>query len=244
MLRDEVFARPGVGSSDFNFSREVSEVFEDMLDRSVPFYREIVRMVAEMAKTFYLPGSVLYDLGSSTGNVLEAFSHVMGDRPFEYAGIDNSPAMIEKSLGRDFGLKDGQSARFLEKDILDCHYSDASVIFAGFTFQFVRPMSRTPLVEKLFDALKPGGVLIFAEKVLEEDSLFSRLFVEYYYDFKRRNGYSDLEISQKRESLENVLIPYRLDENRELLQKAGFSRQSVFIKWYNFSGMVAIKEHG
>ncbi|RYG00133.1 MAG: tRNA (cmo5U34)-methyltransferase, partial [Chitinophagaceae bacterium] len=100
---------------------------------------------------------------------------------------------------------------------------------------------REKLLKRIFDGLVPGGVLIVSEKVLAEDSLFNRNFIKYYYDYKRRNQYSEMEISQKREALENVLIPYKLSENITMLREAGFSHTETFFKWYNFSGFIAIK---
>jgi tRNA (cmo5U34)-methyltransferase len=107
--------------------------------------------------------------------------------------------------------------------------------------QFVRPIYRPQLLKKIYDGLQQGGVLIVSEKILAEDSLFNRNFIKYYYDYKRRNNYSDMEISQKREALENILVPYKLSENLTMLKEAGFSHTETFFKWYNFSGFIAIK---
>lgn len=109
------------------------------------------------------------------------------------------------------------------------------------TLQFIRPLYREKLSADVFRGLNANGCLIIVEKVLAEDSLFNRLFIKYYYDMKRRNGYTELEITQKREALENVLIPYKLLENRELLLRTGFRYVDVFFKWYNFCGIVAVK---
>jgi tRNA (cmo5U34)-methyltransferase len=109
------------------------------------------------------------------------------------------------------------------------------------TLQFIRPLYREKLIESIYHGMNDNGCLIVVEKVIGEDSLFNRLFIKYYYDMKKRNGYSELEISQKREALENVLIPYKLLENRELLLEQGFRYCDVFFKWYNFCGMVAVK---
>jgi tRNA (cmo5U34)-methyltransferase len=109
------------------------------------------------------------------------------------------------------------------------------------TLQFIRPLRREKLISDIFRGMRPNACLIVVEKVLGEDSVFNRQFIKYYYDMKRRHGYSEMEISQKREALENVLIPYKLLENRELLLKSGFRAVDVFFKWYNFAGIVAIK---
>jgi tRNA (cmo5U34)-methyltransferase len=118
---------------------------------------------------------------------------------------------------------------------------NASVALMILTLQFIRPLNRERLMRDVHRGLNENGSLILVEKVLGEDSLFNRQFIKYYYDFKRRNGYSELEIAQKREALENVLIPYKLLENRELLKSVGFRYVDVFFKWYNFCGIVAVK---
>jgi tRNA (cmo5U34)-methyltransferase len=128
------------------------------------------------------------------------------------------------------------------KDLNDAlSVEDASVVVLNITLQFVRPLFRDRLVRSIFDGLNENGCLIIVEKVLGNDSLFNRLFIKLYYDMKRRNDYSDTEIAQKREALENVLIPYRIDENFELLKRAGFGSVDTFYKWYNFAGLIAVK---
>jgi tRNA (cmo5U34)-methyltransferase len=118
---------------------------------------------------------------------------------------------------------------------------NASVVILNLTLQFVRPLNRDRVVSSISHGLNDGGCLILVEKVLSQDSTINRLFIKHYYEFKKRNGYSELEISQKREALENVLIPYHLEENRELLLRSGFRSCDVFFRWYNFCGMVAVK---
>jgi tRNA (cmo5U34)-methyltransferase len=118
---------------------------------------------------------------------------------------------------------------------------DASIVMLILTLQFVRPLHRDRLIADIYRGLNDNGALILVEKVLGEDSMFNRLFINYYYEFKRRNGYSDIEITQKREALENVLVPYKLLENREMLLRAGFRYVDTFFKWYNFCGIIAVK---
>ena len=118
---------------------------------------------------------------------------------------------------------------------------NASVVVLCLTLQFVRPLNRARLLKQVFDGLNPGGALILVEKILAEDSNFNRDFIKYYYDMKRRHHYSELEIAQKREALENVLIPYKSSENITLLRDAGFQHCEVFFKWYNFTGIIAKK---
>ena len=119
---------------------------------------------------------------------------------------------------------------------------NASVVVLCLTLQFVRPIYREQLLKSILEGLNPGGVLILVEKVLAEESNFNRDFIDYYYNYKRRNQYSELEISQKREALENVLVPYKLSENISLLRDNGFAHCEVFFKWYNFAGIIATKK--
>jgi tRNA (cmo5U34)-methyltransferase len=120
---------------------------------------------------------------------------------------------------------------------------NASVVVLCLTLQFVRPINREQVIRGIYEGLNPGGVLILVEKILAEDSKLNRDFIKYYYDYKRRNQYSELEISQKREALENVLVPYKLSENISLLRDQGFQHCEVFFKWYNFAGLIAIKDN-
>jgi tRNA (cmo5U34)-methyltransferase len=118
---------------------------------------------------------------------------------------------------------------------------NASVVVMCLTLQFIRPLYRERLLQDIYNQMNENGCLILVEKVHGEDSLFNRMFIKYYYDFKRRNNYNDMEIAQKREALENVLIPYKLHENREMILNKGFRYCETFFKWYNFAGIVAIK---
>jgi tRNA (cmo5U34)-methyltransferase len=111
----------------------------------------------------------------------------------------------------------------------------------NWTLQFVRPIHRETVLHRVHDCLKPGGALLLSEKVLVEDSLLNRLYIELYYRFKGRQGYTTEEIQRKRESLENVLVPYRVEENLELLHRCGFPSVDMFFRWYNWAGIVAHK---
>jgi tRNA (cmo5U34)-methyltransferase len=239
--RDEVFRQEKDLVSDFKFGAEVANVFDDMVSRSVPFYAEQQRMVAEIAGDFAVPGSNVYDLGCSTGTTL-----LLMDRTTQpgvkFVGLDNSEEMLIK-CGKKFaehGLTREHELRYADLN-QGISIENASVVSMVLTLQFVRPLQREKLVQDIYKGLNDNGCLLLCEKVLGEDSLFNRLFIKYYYDYKRRMGYSELEITQKREALENVLIPYKLQENTELLLRTGFRHVETFFKWYNFCGMVAVK---
>lgn len=242
-VKDAIFAKEREKIGDFNFGEETTAVFDDMLDRSVPFYAEIQRMIAELAAEFAQPGTNIYDLGSSTGtSILLLGGAIPKDVAVRFVGIDSSPEMIEKARAR---LAAQGFDRDLELRLADLNQGlfveNASIVLLVLTLQFVRPLHREQLVRAIYDGLVPGGCLLLVEKILGESSTLNRLFIKNYYEMKKRHGYSEMEIAQKREALENVLIPYRLQENRELLARVGFGQSDVFFQWYNFCAMVAVK---
>jgi tRNA (cmo5U34)-methyltransferase len=241
--RDTIFAAPKPRASDFDFGRETAQVFDDMLLRSVPLYAETQRMIGRLVADFAADGSNIYDLGCSTcTSFLDIDRTLPPERNVRFVGLDSSAEMLER--GRE-KLESAGFKRPYELQLCDFNegleIQNASVALLVLTLQFVRPLHRDALLKSVYEGLNENGCLILVEKVLGESSTLNRLYIKYYYDFKRGNGYSDLEISQKREALENVLIPYKLLENRELLLRTGFRSVDVFFKWYNFCGIIAVK---
>ncbi len=238
---DKIFAEPVQRPTDFVFDARTANVFDDMVDRSVPFYAEMQRMIGELAADFAVPGSSLYDLGCSTGTTLELL-HPLVHGDVRFVGIDNSPQMLDKARQK---LAAPSAQRSVELRQADLHnlsgIADASVAILMLTLQFVRPLHRERLVRSICEGTRDQGCLIMVEKLTHSDTLFNRLFISYYHEMKRRHGYSELEISQKREALENVLIPYRFEENRDLLLSVGYTKVEVFFRWYNFCGVIAVK---
>lgn len=238
---DQVFADARAQITDFKFGAETAAVFDDMVSRSVPYYGEIQRMSCELAADFAVPGSSLYDFGCSTGTTLLALDGMV-DPGVRFVGLDNSDDMLAKARKK---LDNAGSKRQIDLINADLNavpaVEDASVTMMLLTLQFVRPLYRERLVRRAFEGMRDNGCLIVVEKITGSHTLLNRLFIEHYYDYKRRNGYSDLEISQKREALENVLIPYRYEENRDLFLDVGFRHVEEFFRWYNFCGVVAVK---
>lgn len=239
--KDKVFDAVIKKPSDFKFGATVANAFDDMVERSVPYYNEIQRMIIEQVCEFAAADTNVYDLGCSTGTTFLRLDPLL-DGSIRFVGIDDSEDMLRKCAEK---LDEAGLTRNYELQNTDLHgdirIENASVVVLCLTLQFVRPIYREKLLQRIYEGLNPGGVLVVSEKILAEDSLFNRNFIKYYYDYKRRNQYSELEISQKREALENVLIPYKLSENVKMLQEAGFSHTEVFFKWYNFSGFIAVK---
>ena len=239
--KDQLFSEQKNNILDFDFGEETTAVFDDMLERSIPLYRELQRMTGELANDFAVSGTNIYDLGCSTGNTLQALcSSIACD--VRFIGVDYSEFMLEKARNNFTQLGIQRSYEFKCADLNEGFpIENASVVVLNLTLQFVRPLQRDIIIKQIMSGLTDKGCLILVEKVLGNDSLFNRMFIKLYYDMKKRNGYSETEIAQKREALENILIPYRVDENFELLRKNGFQHIDTFFKWYNFCGILAVK---
>lgn len=241
MVKDELFAQKLYGAKDFDFGKETATVFDDMLLRSVPFYTEIQRIIGEIATDFAVEGTNVYDLGCSTCTTFIVLDKVL-PKTVRFIGLDFSPEMLERGREKLIQHKVARDYELVVADLNDeFRVTNASAVIINLTLQFVRPPRRPNLISNIASGMNKGGCLVLVEKVVSKDPMLNRLFIKYYYALKQRNGYSELEIAQKREALENVLVPYRLDENIEMLLSNGFSEVDVFFKWYNFCGFIAIK---
>jgi tRNA (cmo5U34)-methyltransferase len=241
MPKDKIFRVKNDLISDFDFGEKTAGVFDDMLSRSVPFYAEIQRMTAEMAEYFSVEKTNLYDLGCSTG---ETFIYLDEKIPkdVKFIGVDSSEEMLEKARKKIEGANISHKFELLHSDLNQgVMIENASVVIMTLTLQFIRPLFREKLIRTIAEGINEDGIFLLVEKVLSANSLINRLFIKLYYDFKKRSGYNELEIKQKREALENVLIPYHYDENRKLLLDNGFKDCDCFFRWYNFCGMIAVK---
>ncbi|PAV24871.1 carboxy-S-adenosyl-L-methionine synthase CmoA [Tamilnaduibacter salinus] len=230
------------GSDDaFRFDAAVARVFPDMIRRSVPGYTTIIPMIGIITDRFAQNGSHCYDLGCSLGASTLAMRHGVGDRDCRIIGVDNASDMIERCQ-HFIALDDHPAPVSLHcDDILDTPLSDASVTTLNFTLQFVEPDERLPLLRRIFEATRPGGALILSEKIRAEDEAEQQLQTDLHHDFKRANGYSDLEISQKRSALEQVLIPETLATHRERLEQAGFDTVIVWYQCFSFISLLAVR---
>jgi tRNA (cmo5U34)-methyltransferase len=226
---------------DFVFSERVVEVFDDMLDRSIPFYREVIRATASLLKTSLAPADRVVDLGCATGTTLLELARMLPDKGLKLIGVDNSSAMLEKARLKTELFSKQDRITFIEEDITRALHPGTSAFLLNYTLQFIRPILREDFLKRLYADLRPGGLLILAEKTISQDARMNREFIEIYHQFKRERGYSELEIAKKREALENVLIPFSIDENKALLQRVGFSSVATFFQWFNFTAFVAVK---
>lgn len=233
---DKVFTKPI--TKQFEFDEDVAAVFDDMLERSIPFYKEVIDLTCKTICLHVKEGAHVVDLGCSTANTLLAL-HKMSNKSYHLLGIDNAEAMLH--LARQKTHAYGAKIELVSADITQVALSLKDVIIANYMLQFIRPLQRAEFVAKIYEALNPNGLFIFSEKIVFEDKVLNKQMIDLYYDFKRKQGYSDFEIAQKREALENVLIPYTEEENKAMLKGAGFESIETIFKWGNFATFIAKK---
>ncbi len=239
--KDDIYANPIDELPAFRFDDEVVRVFPDMIKRSVPGYSTIIAMTGLLAGRYAIPGTACYDLGCSLGASTLAMRQQVRGEGCRIVGVDNSSAMIERCRSVIDTDSHELPVELVCSDIEAVAIDNASVVVLNFTLQFIPQEQRSALMQRIFDGLQPGGILVLSEKVLFADPHLNALNIELHHDFKRANGYSDLEIAQKRQALENVLVPETLDEHRKRLTAAGFSSCDVWFQCFNFASLVALK---
>ncbi|MEA2017910.1 MAG: carboxy-S-adenosyl-L-methionine synthase CmoA [Campylobacterota bacterium] len=235
-MKDNIFEKPI--RKQFEFDEDVAIVFDDMLSRSVPHYNEMLNLTTSFALKYLDKNSRVYDLGCSTATTLINIAN-QSDKKLNLIGIDTSEAMLNqaKHKSKAFGI----DIEFIQNDIFDVELKSSNVIISNYTLQFIRPLQREKLIKKIYDSLDKGSVFIFSEKVITDDKILNKQFIDEYYYFKKKQGYSEFEIAQKREALENVLIPYSYEENKKMIIDAGFKHFDCIFKWINFATFIAIK---
>jgi len=236
MQKDKVFTEKI--SKKFEFDEAVASVFDDMLSRSVPFYDEVRKLVISLILAEQEDDKKVLDLGSSTAKFLLDL-HSKMDTKMQLKGLDNSQAMLDRAEQKCQAF--GASIELELADMLEYDYKDEDVIVANYTLQFIRPMQRMELVKKLYNGLKEDGIFIFSEKVVFEDKALDKQMIDIYYDYKKEQGYSEYEIAQKREALENVLIPFTIKENIQMCKAAGFKNIETVFQWANFVTFIVKK---
>ena len=235
-MNDKVFAKPI--KKQFEFDDEVAAVFDDMLERSVPFYKESQKITKFFVLKNLTQGATLYDLGCSTATLLLDIHRSLKYKA-TLIGLDNSQAMLAQARRKIEVFQADIEVK--EADILEYDYTMADVFVSNYTLQFIRPLVREKLVRKIADSLNKEGVFVFSEKVISHHSKLNKDLIECYYDFKKEQGYSEYEIMQKREALENVLVPYSEQENITMALENGFSHCEVVFRWANFATFIAVK---
>lgn len=242
MTQDTIYAVGRTNVAPFEFDKQVVAVFPDMIKRSVPGYTLLLPLIGQIASRYAQPHSRCYDLGCSLGAVTQVLRQQIQQEGCRITAVDNSPAMIEKCQHILARSGDGLPVDLVEADICQIPLRQASVVVLNFTFQFVPPALRDALIQRIYDGLLPGGVLILSEKVVFEPAELDDLLVALHHDFKRAEGYSDLEISQKRTALENVLISETVPQHQARLRQAGFASADLWFQVFNFVSLLAVKE--
>lgn len=239
--QDTLYANPLAQVSQFAFDQSVVDVFPDMIKRSVPGYATIINMIGNLAERYAQPNSACYDLGCSLGAATLSMRHRIQAANCKIIGIDNSAAMISRCQ-QVIAADSGEVAvELLQGNIQDIQLEHASMAVLNFTLQFISIDERLQVLRNIHQGLLPNGVLILSEKVCFEDEPHQQLMTELHHNFKRANGYSDLEIAQKRTAIENYLVPETLDAHRQRLRQAGFQSVDVWFQCFNFASLIAIK---
>lgn len=244
MAKDTVY-KAGAPGEPFRFNAEVAAVFPDMLRRSIPGYEASLEAIGSLAARYVKAGTRCYDLGCSLGAASLAMRQGIRTDGCRIVAVDNAPAMIERcrDIVRDECLRapEGAPIDLVEGDILKVGISNASMVVLNYTLQFLPVSERDAMIRRIADGLVDGGVLVLSEKVVDPDPAMEALLVDLHHEHKRRNDYSALEISRKRAALENVLIPETVDQHRERLLRAGFSSAAVWLRYFNFVSIIAIR---
>lgn len=239
--KDSLYADPKTTIGDFVFDENVANVFDDMIRRSVPGYGSIVNMLGVLTGQYSQPNSVCYDLGCSLGAGTLAMRRFISQPGSRIIAVDNSAAMVNKCRQNIVRSNLTAPVEILCEDITQLAFEPASVVAVNFTLQFIAPEQRQELIQKISSALLPNGILVISEKLAFEDPAEDEAQTELHHAFKKLNGYSDLEIAQKRSALENVLIPDTEAMHLERLQSAGFARSHVWFRCFNFASIIAYK---
>ena len=238
MNEDTLYIDEKAGDEPFRFDDSVARVFPDMLRRSIPGYAASIEAIGSLAGRYVQPGTRCYDLGCSLGAASLAMLQGARTPDVRIIAIDNSQAMIDRCkeivVGHD-------NIELVLGDVRDVPIENASMIVMNYTLQFLDPDSRDTLVSRIAEGLVPGGLFVLSEKVVDEDPDIETLLVDLHHEHKRRNDYSQLEISRKRAALENVLIPETVAAHRTRLAAAGFAHSAVWLRYFNFVSIVAIK---
>jgi len=238
--RDDLFALPLSDPGLFRFDASVASVFPDMINRSVPGYATVVGMTGTLAAQHARPRSQIYDLGCSWGASLLSVAREAACDRCALIGVDNSESMLEQASHHLAQFPEASRIELRHADVLDVTLDNASVVILNYTLQFIPIEERAGLLTRIREAMMPGDVLILSEKLTLPDPRLNEYLIDLHHDFKRQQGYSDLEISQKRQALEDVLVPETREAHVARLNAVGFNRCDVWFQCLNFGSLIAI----
>ena len=238
---DKLFASNRARTSGFKFDDQVVKVFPDMIARSVPGYELVVPMIGLLARRYAQPGSNIYDLGCSLGAVSLARGSAVSAKNIQIIAVDNSGAMVTQFKKYLENHETRIPISVLEQDILKTNIENASVVVLNFTLQFLGRGQRQAMLERIASNMRKGGVLIISEKICFDDTAEQHNQTTWHHDFKRTQGYSELEISQKRDALEDVLRPDNEQAHFRRFNDAGFSRAYRWFQCFSFASYITFK---
>jgi tRNA (cmo5U34)-methyltransferase len=239
--RDTLYTDPLSEHGLFTFDDSVARVFPDMIKRSVPGYATIVSMTGLLAGKYAVAGSALYDLGCSLGASTLAMRQHIQQPDCRIISVDNSSAMLERCQSIIATDTHETPVTLTCADVQDVVITNASVVVLNFTLQFIPRELRDHVINGIYHGLLPGGMMVLSEKVTFEDPHLDELNIELHHQFKRANGYSELEVARKRSALETVLLPETLNQHRQRIAGAGFKSCDVWFQCFNFASLVALK---
>jgi len=243
-IKDSIYKDKQDSIEPFQFNRDVANAFDNMANRSIPFYKESQSFSLLLLEELFQNKAPILDLGCSTANTIIQIHEFFATKNIypEFIGVDQSAPMIERSREKIKQLK-LLKATLVEEDINQFKFDgEYEVVILNYTLQFIPKEQRKDLLKKIYKSLIPGGMILMSEKLLLENEDINSSYTKIYYDLKKRNGYSQLEISQKREALENVLVPSSYSENLIALKNAGFEQADCFLRWFNFASFVGLKK--
>lgn len=238
---DRIYAEKKQHVEQFSFNQQVVDVFPDMINRSVPSYRNIVDGIGHIAALLCPNKPTIYDLGCSLGSVSLSIAKELAEKQPHIIGVDNSKAMLARCQQHKEAFHFGKYIHLEQADLQNYSFNKCDLVALNFTLQFIPPTHRQDLIDTIYQALHTNGVFVLSEKIKHEHSAIDNTLLELHHRFKRENGYSDLEISQKRSALEDVMILDTIETHKQRLNKAGFKDISVWYQHYNFLSILAIK---
>jgi len=237
-MRDEIY-KDKVDISKFTFDQKVVEVFDDMVLRSVPGYKQMIELIGLAGRTYPVINSNVYDLGCSTGAVTLSIASNLKSESVKIFSIDNSQEMLDQCSKNLSSIE--ANIQYICDDIENIQFENASLIVLNLTLQFINPQYRSDLVKRIFNSLLSGGALIISEKIIHENEKINKSLISLHESFKRENGYSETEIAQKRKAIEMVLIPESIEHHLKRLNDAGFKKPLVQMQCINFASFLAVK---
>jgi len=244
MTTDKIYEKH-TDERPFRFNEEVASVFPDMLRRSIPGYSATIEAIGSLAARYVRSNTNCYDLGCSLGAATIAMRQGIKVPGCRIVAVDTAPAMITRCKAimaeDDRRFSPPTPVDVIEADIRNIEIANASMTVLNYTLQFLTVDDRDVLIRAIHHGMNDGGLLVLSEKVVDENAEMERLLVDLHHEHKRRNDYSSLEISRKRAALENVLVPETIGAHRRRLTAAGFRHVAVWLRYFNFVSIVAIK---